>query len=194
MPVSLFRFLLLVGLFLWGTSSSTAAWVYTAPPAQPKTKHRFRLKPSPKTTVPPQQQGTQQGITSGLYLTFGLLFLLPVFVVLGLLLTLLGSPLWLGLALILLGNGAALLAGWLAGRTNSYSTKVLQTAVWVFFVLNLVGVGLALWWSLWVLLGVVAAFALLFLIWGIGIGLQKSAFKRASQVGEELNAPSQSPQ
>lgn len=97
---------------------------------------RLKRKKSPEQT---------NDIVPGLYTTFIVMMLLPLFVIIGFLLVGLGLPilnavlLYIGLGLIVFGNAATILAGVLAGANKTYSTQILSFAMWLFFGLNIAG-------------------------------------------------------
>lgn len=189
----------LVGIFLLlflYIVPATAELVYNAPPARSKTSIRAKKQRPPKARKRIQSQ--QKDITLGLYLTFALLLLLPLLVLGGFGLVLLGYAVaWLaglGIGLILLGNLAAIMGGILTGQTTAYSTSALKTAVWLFFFINALGgvfllltvvnvvIGQLLLW----IVGIGAlVVALGFLIWGIFMWQQNKGFRQGSKLPAE---------
>lgn len=129
------------------------------------------------------------GIVSSLYLTFGILILLPVLIILGITLIGVGFPslvfFYLGLGLVLLGNGGTIAAGSVAGATKQYSSQILSFGLWMLFGINLAGAILLLILNLlifsslllWVLIVGLFALALFALIWALIIRQQNKAFR-----------------
>lgn len=189
----------ILGLLLLFIVPATAKIVYHTPPAKKHVITQKRTSKKARLTPKKNIQREQQDITLKLYLTFALLLLLPVLVLTGFGLVLFGFySSWLvgfGIGLIILGTLGVILGGLLTGRTNSYSTNVLKTAVWVFFSIHLIGglttllygVGLLVGGVLFSALGIGSlVFALVFLIWALSIWQQNKAFRQGSrQVDKE---------
>lgn len=168
----------------------------TAPPAKKITKKK-QLKKRPRAKRR-QAQKKPDNIVLGLYLTFGVLLLLPILVITGTLLLTFGFPglpaYILGIGLIGLGNLGVILAGAFTGATNTYDTQVLFFGVWFLFGLN---IGALLTFLLLYLLVFTGAplllFAvifttitsLVFLIWGLVIGQGKRQFQQVNHLEEE---------
>ncbi|MFK7799520.1 MAG: hypothetical protein AB8E82_18860 [Aureispira sp.] len=194
-------FFLIVCLLFCGSlplSTVQAEVVYqTGPPAKKiskKKKIKKRLKA--KRAAFKKSKKKPDNIVLGLYLTFGLLLLLPLLVLTGGLLILLGVPtvlnIVLGMSLIGIGNITTVLAGFLTGSNEDYSTQVLFVATWIMFGINLVFLFICLF-TLYGTLGFLALFTLgllglfsaIFLVWGIGLTIQKLRFQKASQLEDE---------
>lgn len=190
MPITIRSFVGILGLLLLCTLPATAELVYNTPPPHSQNSTQ-KQRP---TRLKKRIQRQQQDITLSLYLTFALLLLLPLLVLAGFGLLLLGYAIgWLvglGIGLVSLGNLGVILGGILTGRTKTYSTSVLKTVVWIFFFINALGglfvlltiacvvVGQLLLWGV----GIGALiFALGFLIWGICMWQQNKAFRQGSQ-------------
>jgi len=195
MPTFVRSLIWVFGLFFLGMLPATGEIVYNSPPAKTQTRAKKHNKPRYKAKKRIQKE--QQDITLGLYLTFTVLFLLPLLVLGGFGLVLLGFSMGglvgLGIGFILLGNLGTILGGLLTGSTASYSTNALKTAVWIFFSINLIGGSVALLYGLGILQGGVLfsilgigglVFALVFLIWAIYIWQQNKAFRQGSRIPE----------
>ena len=133
-----------------------------------------------------------------MYLTFGILLLLPILVLTGTLLLTFGFPgllaYILGIGLIGLGNLGVILAGAFTGATSTYDTQVLFFGVWVLFGLNIGALLTFLLLYLLVFTGAplllfavifTAMTSLVFLIWGLIIGQGKRKFQQANRLEEE---------
>lgn len=196
--IRFYRYSLLLSLALLFLIPAQAEVVYHLPPPARKAKHRdkasSRIKRFRKKAAPNRQK---QGIVANLYLTFSLLFLLPILWGLGLAFILgsggFGLLFWLGIGLLVLSNGATITAGILTGATPTYSTRALGTGVLFFFLLNLLG-GLFILIYNSLLLGAIIpltatgigllVIALIFLIWGAFIIHQGRDFRRGSKMVE----------
>lgn len=179
-------------------STVQAEVVYpTAPPAKKISKKKKAQKRlNVKRTALKKSRQKPNNIVLGLYLTFGLLLLLPLLVITGGLLILLGVPTVLnailGMSLIGIGNIATVLAGFLTGSNDDYSTQVLFVATWIMFVVNAVLLFVCLF-TLYGFLGFVALinigiltlFTAIFFVWAIILTIQKQRFRKASQLEEE---------
>lgn len=188
----------ILGLLFLLIVPANAKIVYHIPPTKKNTITKKHTKKWTRLIPKKRIQRQQQNITLSLYITFTLLFLLPILVLTGFGLVLFGLySSWLvglGIGLIILGTLGVILGGLLTGRTNSYSTNALNTVVWVFFFIHLVGglavlfygVGLLAGGILFSALGIGSlVFALVFLIWGIGIWLQNKAFRQGRRLVDE---------
>lgn len=159
-----------------------------------KQKKRLRFKRSKQKKL----QKKQGNIVLNLYITFGILILLPTLILAGILIVALGFPQLLayilGASLIGLVNIGMILAGIFAGSTNSYSTQTLFFATWVLAGLNLAAViTFSLLYALlfptfplmlFLIIGVVIA-TLVFLVWGILIACQRKKFNQSSRLKED---------
>lgn len=154
--------------------------IVDTPPVEKKKKkqRKKRVKKHKKNWRKAPKQN--QDIVPGLYMTFTVMGLLPLFVIGGIIWTAIGFPLLLhiilGIALIVLGNIAAMIAGRVAGATKTYSTQILSFALWFFFGINLAGaivflsLFLTLFAGMYLMLGLAIGMALLaiaFLIWAL---------------------------
>lgn len=158
----------------------------SAPPVKRGKKNKKkRLKKRPR-----KIQTTAADIVPSLYLTFGLMALLPILVITGLILVGGGFPLLslliIGMALIGLGNIAAIIAGKLAGANQLYSTQVLSFALWVLMGINLVGaivlsilnaILFAHSLLIWGLIAILFCLAIFMLIWALVIRKKNKAFR-----------------
>lgn len=180
-------------------STVQAEVVYeTAPPAKKirkkkKTKKRLKAK---KTVFKKNKKKKPDNIVLGLYLTFGLLLLLPLLVIGGGLLILLAAPTVLntvlGMSLIGIGNIAIVLAGFLTGSNDDYSTQVLLVATWIMFVINLALLLVCLFtlygffgFIALLNIGILTLFTAIFFVWAIVLTIQKIRFQKASQLEDE---------
>lgn len=187
MPALIQRYFLFLLLLLPCTLPSSAEAVY-APSKQAhqrrtqpaRTKYRLALR------KPTRIQQSQKDINTSLYLTFALIFLLPLLVISGFTIALLSVELigWLalGVGLIGLGNLATIIAGLLAGRSRTYSTNALTTGVWVLFGINLLGGLVALALSITMVAALGLGLSFFFLCWGALIWRQRQAFRRGSRI------------
>lgn len=151
-----------------------------------KIKHRKYKKRKRLFNKPNESKG---GIVSSLYITFGILILLPILIILGITLIGVGFPalafFYLGLGLILFGNIGTLTAGILAGATRQYSSQILSFGLWILFGINLAGaitlliLNLLAFSSLflWILIAGLFALAIFTLIWALIIAQQNKAFR-----------------
>lgn len=171
---------------------------------QPKTKkqkkqsYRWRSKwyTTTKTKVAQKAKKPQADIVGSLYLTFGILILLPVLLLTGFLLAYLGALTsllaFIGLGLAFFSNLVAILAGVLAGSTKGYTTQIFCFALWVFAGLNIAGaVALAFPFLLATpFAGIIGGFFLLlgiaFLIWALIIQKNNRALRQQEVPEEEL--------
>ncbi|BDS15615.1 hypothetical protein [Aureispira anguillae] len=167
----------------------------SAPPVErgKKTKKNIRKRIIKKRKSPNQATAD---IVPSLYLTFGLMMLLPLFVLTGLLMVGVGFPalyfLYTGIALVALGNGAAAIAGILAGANKTYSTQILSFALWVLFGINMAGaitfliLNLVLFSStlfIWGLVIGLFCIAILMLVWALAIRKQNKALRNNADEG-----------
>lgn len=159
-----------------------------APPVEKKKKRKKNFRPRKH----PNQ--TQADIVFNLYITFAIMLLLPIVVITGILMAGIGFPLLsflgIGIGLIALGNIAVIIAGKVAGTSKTYSTQTLNFALWVLFMINLIGGIVLLLLNLFVFAGAVLVwglviglfvFALLFLIWALLINQQNKAFRNRGE-------------
>ncbi|MGH1337880.1 MAG: hypothetical protein ACRBFS_17295 [Aureispira sp.] len=198
LPVLFLSLCLLLGTSVPLTVVHAEVVYHTAPPAKKVTKkkqHRKRLRA--KRSMRQKEHKKPDNIVLGLYLTFGVLLLLPIFVVAGSLLIALGFPgllfYALGTSLIGIGNLGVILAGGFTGANQTYSTQVLFFSIWVFFGLNLTAfltflllyllIFTAAPLLLFAAIGA-AVLALVFLIWGLTIAPSKQTFQKASRLKE----------
>jgi hypothetical protein len=151
-----------------------------------KIKHRKYKKRKRLFKKPNESKG---GIVPSLYITFGILILLPTLIILGITLIGIGFPflafISLGLGLIILGNVGTLVAGSLAGATKQYSSQILSFGLWMLFGINFAGaitlliLNLLVFSSLfiWILIAGLFALAIFTLIWALIIRQQNKAFR-----------------
>lgn len=160
-----------------------------APKVKKKKKRRWKKPPK------------NADVATSLYLTFVLMAMLPLFVIIGVFLISFGYPLLTflitGIALIIIGNGAAIVGGAIAGASKEYSTQVLSFALWVFFGINLasmlVFIALALTIFLggpilWILAACMFVLALFMLIWALIIRKQNKGLRnpKNSTISSEI--------
>jgi hypothetical protein len=167
--------------------SETTKEKVTLPPVERGKKIKKKKKRSRKKN---KQAKHNNDIVPNLYATFITMAMFPLFVIIGLFLIGFCFPLLIyfciGIALIVIGDGATLIGGAVAGASNTYSTQVLSFALWLLFFINVIG-GIAFlvmyfnfllgFYGLFLLAISLLIIAIFMLIWALVIRRQNKAFR-----------------